>query len=123
VKPKPGAAPAAPAFFYIFSVFSKKSQWASALARAHCLPILPPRRRRTIMTQTKKMRTYVKTSIESVVTSHFSQRGVRDRVRNANGFVGHGFVGVPMADKERTKLLDGLFGRGRWPVIEEEENN
>jgi hypothetical protein len=48
---------------------------------------------------------------------------MRDMVRNANGFVGDGFVGVPMADKERTQILDSLFGRGRWPLIEEDSND
>jgi hypothetical protein len=71
-----------------------------------------------------KMRAYMKATIESVVAAYCSESsGMRDMVRNANGFVGDGFVGVPMADKESTQILESWFGRRRWQFVEEEENS
>jgi hypothetical protein len=54
-------------------------------------------------------------NIERVITNVFpDRRPLFDRVRNANGFVGDGFVGVPMSTKDPRAILDRLFGKGQW---------
>jgi hypothetical protein len=60
-------------------------------------------------------RTFMKENIEQVVARYFPHdKELQDEVRNANGFVGDGSVGVPMPDKERTKFLNAAFGRKGW---------
>jgi hypothetical protein len=62
-----------------------------------------------------KERRFIKENIERVVAHCFPRdQLLRDDVRNANGFVGSGFIGVPMPDKERVKILNSLFGKGQW---------
>jgi hypothetical protein len=56
-------------------------------------------------------------NIERVVTNLFPHpysRSLRNDVRNANGFVGQGFVGVRVSEQERITILNSLFGRERW---------
>ena len=61
-----------------------------------------------------KIRAYIKANIESVTTTYFSDRRVRDMVRNASGIVGDGFIGVPMPDEERRAILNSLFRPHQW---------
>jgi hypothetical protein len=57
----------------------------------------------------------IKTNIETVVAHCFPHyRSLQQMVRNANGFLGEGFIGIPMTAKERVKILNSLFGKGRW---------
>jgi hypothetical protein len=67
----------------------------------------------------KLERAFMKENIEQVIALWRSEhKGIyqwlQNDVRNANGCVGNGFVCVPMPDKERTDILNALFGKKGW---------
>ena len=60
-------------------------------------------------------RTFMKENIEQIVTHYLpNDRCMQNKVRNANGFVGNGFVCVRMPNKDRTRILNALFGKKGW---------
>ena len=60
-------------------------------------------------------RVSIKANIETVVADRCPRyKSLQQMVRNANGVLGEGFIGIPMTAKERVKILNDLFGKGRW---------